>query len=639
MVQAQFGATGVNFQGALFDQSGGGYLINTSLTLRATIYEEGNSTNILWQEEHTATSGVRGVFVVVIGQGTSTGAGSAVDFVSIDFQSTSTALSIEVAVDNGPLVPYHDGPFQAVPYAYHSQSSNQAQALNDLTDVDTTAVSSGDVLTWDGTNWVVGVSSIEYHADTAGYSQQVDTVNFAYVTLPSTNQDTVLYAAWSDTATYADTVLSIPHFTNVIYADTAGFAYAINGWRQSGNVLGSGAILGATNNKKLLFSTNATDRFELASDGKFLWGAASAVSDLRIDHNQGFQYKKISATGAGTYFDASGSNPVVYHSGSNSSFYGGGMSDTLWDPANQGEQTFVYGFNNAAMTSQAMAVGDSNVVDNIPANGTTSTGLQAMAIGRGNFASGAFSLAAGYQSSAIRDRSVAMGYQCSTLNSYASVAMGYKATTNGLNMEPTFAIGNYVSARGWLAVAMGHAVNFTNVGGFVYGDYSTNDTLIASVSYRFYSRSSGGVDFYSSTNLSTGVHLPAGAGAWSTVSDSTTKENIRVENAERFWTTLRDLELFEWTYLSQPGVMHIGPMAQSFYNAFGYGESNLMITSTDMDGVTLYGITLLLAKYDALQQDVDAVQAENENTENLEYQSLDDRLQLLEQQMEALRKP
>jgi hypothetical protein len=50
------------------------------------------------------------------------------------------------------------------------------------------------------------------------------------------------------------------------------------------------------------------------------------------------------------------------------------------------------------------------------------------------------------------------------------------------------------------------------------------------------------------------------------------------------------LPLSTWSYISERGVRHVGPMAQDFYAAFHVGEDDRHITSIDEDGVALAAI-------------------------------------------------
>jgi len=61
------------------------------------------------------------------------------------------------------------------------------------------------------------------------------------------------------------------------------------------------------------------------------------------------------------------------------------------------------------------------------------------------------------------------------------------------------------------------------------------------------------------------------------------------------------LPISEWSYNSERGVRHVGPMAQDFYAAFRVGEDDRHITSIDEDGVALAAIKALHAENVSLQ--------------------------------------
>ena len=56
------------------------------------------------------------------------------------------------------------------------------------------------------------------------------------------------------------------------------------------------------------------------------------------------------------------------------------------------------------------------------------------------------------------------------------------------------------------------------------------------------------------------------------------------------------LPVSEWSYISERGVRHVGPMAQDFYATFEVGEDDRHITTIDEDGVALAAIKTLYAK-------------------------------------------
>jgi hypothetical protein len=61
------------------------------------------------------------------------------------------------------------------------------------------------------------------------------------------------------------------------------------------------------------------------------------------------------------------------------------------------------------------------------------------------------------------------------------------------------------------------------------------------------------------------------------------------------------LPIDEWSYVSERGVRHVGPMAQDFYAAFNVGEDDRHISSIDESGVALAAIKALTAEKETLQ--------------------------------------
>ncbi|MCH7878441.1 MAG: tail fiber domain-containing protein [candidate division Zixibacteria bacterium] len=135
-------------------------------------------------------------------------------------------------------------------------------------------------------------------------------------------------------------------------------------------------------------------------------------------------------------------------------------------------------------------------------------------------------------------------------------------------------------------------------------------------------RASGGTRIFSNSALTTGVTLAAGGGAWSAVSDSAVKENIRPVDGSEILEKLSQLDVSRWNYITQDeSIEHIGPMAQDFYRLFGLGEDDKHINTLDPDGVALAAIKALYEKNNVLEQN---------------NKELNDRLSKLEELIEKL---
>ena len=123
----------------------------------------------------------------------------------------------------------------------------------------------------------------------------------------------------------------------------------------------------------------------------------------------------------------------------------------------------------------------------------------------------------------------------------------------------------------------------------------------------FSARAAGGARFYTIADLSVGVNLPAGGGAWAPISDRAVKDNVRPADTREVLEKVAALPVNTWNYKSQDtAIRHIGPMAQDFHAAFGVGEDERHITTVDADGVALAAIQGLNEKVETGSQRAEA---------------------------------
>ena len=87
------------------------------------------------------------------------------------------------------------------------------------------------------------------------------------------------------------------------------------------------------------------------------------------------------------------------------------------------------------------------------------------------------------------------------------------------------------------------------------------------------------------------MQLAAGGNAWSATSDRNLKEDFKPVDSRAVLAKLVATPVTEWNLISQdPAIRHIGPMAQDFKAAFGVGEDDRHISTTDADGVAFAAI-------------------------------------------------
>lgn len=89
--------------------------------------------------------------------------------------------------------------------------------------------------------------------------------------------------------------------------------------------------------------------------------------------------------------------------------------------------------------------------------------------------------------------------------------------------------------------------------------------------------------------MASGAYVSAG-GVWTDVSDVNSKQNFRPVDSKAILAKVAALPVTKWSYIAEPGVDHIGPVAQDFRAAFGLGNNDKAIGSVDRDGVALAAI-------------------------------------------------
>ena len=214
--------------------------------------------------------------------------------------------------------------------------------------------------------------------------------------------------------------------------------------------------------------------------------------------------------------------------------------------------------------------------------------------GQNNTASGDNSaVAGGFQNTASGNNStVSGGFQNPAGGGlYATVAGGNNNTA--LGAASIVAGGSNNSAGGTLSFAAGNLADAAQNGCFVWGDASNTGTLSCAAPNEVRMRALGGFFFLTGGTAPaySGATLPAGSGAWSALSDRSSKEHVLPVDARAVLRKLVTLPVATWNWIAQgPAARHMGPMAQDFNAAFGLGEDDKHISTVDADGVALAAI-------------------------------------------------
>ncbi len=560
---------GIGYQAVLRDASGQ-LLVGENVDLRLSVYGDLAGTQVDYVEEISVVTGSYGQITTEIGTGTFV-SGTFPTVQSVDWDTGSKFLNVQFRVP--PTLTYTDlgtTPLYAAPFAYHARTTDQTYQLSELEDVDTTGLEIGQALIWNGSSWVPASLDTLSFADTTFYALMADSANYADTGLNIIPSDTALFGWYADTSGFSLTAGQALYADSAGYADTALYALnALNSWDLSGNAVGANDFLGTTNTQPLRIFTDSLERMRITEDGKIGIGISNPTSDLHYVGAEGLLFQGVLGSGSSQSF--TGDRLVWYPRKAH--FYSGGGTVNLGD-GNTGDYSVGIGYNVSCGGDYSMAVG---------------------------FASqsyGDFSFAGGYDSKTFADYAFSFGFN-SSVSGETAIGMGRQAISNGTSSVSlgyhtkaydayAVALGYQTEAHDTSSYALGYRSRSLHKGSFVYSDFSSSTFFESTAENQFMVRADGGVRFYSSADLSTGVELAPGSGSWSMLSDSNAKQNIVKIDYEELLNRLDSVPVYLWSYKTQdPAVRHMGPMAQDFYRAFGLGNSDRMISAVDIDGVNL----------------------------------------------------
>jgi hypothetical protein len=180
------------------------------------------------------------------------------------------------------------------------------------------------------------------------------------------------------------------------------------------------------------------------------------------------------------------------------------------------------------------------------------------------------------------------GYNNTASGAFASVAGGFWNTASG---DASFAGGAYANA--------------TKNGCFVWRGlegWDSENPLSCEQADQFLVRAKGGVKLCVDVGKCCSLQLVGGVPQWDCAafpSDRNSKLNITEVDPLVILERVASLEVSTWSYKDVPTVKHIGPMAQDFYDLFGFGASRETISPQDLIGVTLAAVQGLNIKVDS----------------------------------------
>jgi hypothetical protein len=344
--------------------------------------------------------------------------------------------------------------------------------------------------------------------------------------------------------------------------------------------------------------------------GAFVGGGFENVADGAysgvLEGNSNEVCDEESAVGGGYYnFISSGANTSYY------AFIGSGYDNSI---SGNGYQSVIGGGNVNSLTAPNSVIGGGNqntlsASDSVIAGGSTNAEsgngtYAAIGGGSGNSVTGEYgAIAGGINNTVSSPKGVIGGGNGNAVSGQAAVVSGGGFNTAGGYLA-TVPGGQKNSANGSASFAAGYDSNAATDGSFVWSDYTSGATQLSSTrTNQFLARATGGFTFWTNAANTVGATLPSGSGAWSSASDRAMKVDLaRIDDADVLDKVAR-LPITRWSYLSERGVRHVGPMAQDFYAAFGVGEDDKHITAIDEDGVALAAIKALHAENAQLRAD------------------------------------
>jgi hypothetical protein len=290
---------------------------------------------------------------------------------------------------------------------------------------------------------------------------------------------------------------------------------------------------------------------------------------------------------------------------------GSNVSDAAW-------AGILYGYGNEVCDSLSSIVGGyTNVIssggdtaqNSFIGGGNTNTitgGAEYGFIGGGstNKVSAQYGVIAGGTNNNVSGEGgyiAAGGYN--TVSGEGAVADGGFENTAGGNFA-TIPGGYGNSAAGIYSFAAGVHASAVQNGTFVWSDGSNgNANLASTAAYQFLARAAGGFTLWSNAAATVGATLAPGSGTWASASDRNLKTDVAQLDDAAVLAKVAELPISRWSYKSERGIRHVGPMAQDFYAAFGVGEDDKHITTIDEDGVALAAIKALHTRVRSLDME------------------------------------
>lgn len=366
-----------------------------------------------------------------------------------------------------------------------------------------------------------------------------------------------------------------------------------------------------------------------------------------LSGNRNVASQPFSVIAGGTDNHVNGSGSVV----------GGGMQNEVTGATS----AIAGGFNNAAFgesvyigggrTNQAYA--DHAVIGG-GSNNSAMGGEAVVGGGFGNSASSYTSAVVGGQANSATGQGAfigggtvnqASGSKAVITGGYFNAASGMSAVVaggenNAANGGHSAVVGGLLNrAEGGMSVVLGGTQNdaiadgslaagfrakASYFGSFMWADRTNLDFKVQSNEFSgpgtgwtdatntFNARATGGVWFVTAVDPVTGrptagAMLNAGSGSWASTSDRASKQDFVAVDPRIILAKVTRLPVATWSYRTEGGVRHIGPLAQDFHALFDVGADERTISVVDADGVAFAAIQALNQRLDEKDTEIAAL--------------------------------
>ena len=569
---------------------------NFNAQLRISLIPDSVASNLLWQELHSVTSNQYGEVIVFIGNGISTQQGISNSFQSVNWNTDSIWIKIELNNGSGNFIPHSLLKFSSVFYSLYSNQTRKTtnNKLDDFFDVNISSQVPGSYLIWNGQNWqnqLIPIQDSVLFSIVSGFAQYSDSSEFAgsLINIP----DSAIYSVNTDSSIFGNSSNFTFNSNQSFFSDTVNFAFSFpqNNWKLIGNTISPGNFLGTSSNNDFILKTNAIERLRInGNDNRICFLSNSDTAQFSANLIDGFLY----AGTAGPWINPT-SYPVLLFLPSRASFRMGMALGNQFDSLNVGNYSMGMGLNVSA-GNYGLSIGKE----------ISSSGENAMIFGRNSLAtitgtgSGGTCLIIGDSNSVVSGgRSILLGRSLST-NSLATHVLGWRSSATS---SISLAMGTNCSASSGYSFVLGTNASSSNkIGSFVFSGSSPN-VFNSNSNNSFNIRASGGIVLYSDSLQMMGVTLYAGSGSWASVSDRRKKKNIKSLNYEQILGKFNNIEIHRWSYKTQlSSTKHLGVLSQDFYRVFQIGENPETISAVDADGVISAGIKGLIDRVEDLKK-------------------------------------